>query len=52
MTCVAKNYDVCDIYGFQDSVNRKWVEDNAKTNLISYWVAKFQDLDNMALEIK
>ena len=52
MTCVAKNYDVCDIYGFQDSVNRKWAEDDAKTNLISYWVAKFEDLDNMALEIK
>ena len=34
MTCVTKNYDVCDISAFHDSINRKWVEDNTKTNLI------------------
>ena len=36
MTCVTKNYDVCDISGFQDSINRKWLQDNTKTNLILY----------------
>ena len=32
MTCVTKNY-ACDISGFQDFINRKQVEDAAKTNL-------------------
>ena len=47
MTSVTKNYDVCDIFGFEDSVNRRLVEDNTRTNLISYRVAKFQNLRNM-----
>ena len=50
MTSVTKNYDVCDIFGFEDSVNRRLVEDNTRTNLISYWVAKFQNLRNMSLK--
>ena len=50
MTSVTKNYDVCDIFGFEDSVNRRLVEDNKRTNLISYRVAKFQNLRNMSLK--
>ena len=36
MTRVTQNFEICDISGFQDSINRKWVEDNTKTSLISY----------------
>ena len=32
---MTKKYDVCDISGFQDSINRTYAEDNAKTNLRS-----------------
>ena len=49
MMCVTKNY-VCDISAFHDSINRKWVEDNTKTNLI-YSVAKFENLHNMSFII-
>ena len=45
-------YDVCHISGFQDSINRKRIEDDKKTNSISYGVAKFQNLHNMSLIIK
>ena len=43
---------MCDISGFQDPVNIKQVGDNTKIDLISYWVANFQNLHNMALMIK
>ena len=36
MMSATKNYDVCDISGFEDSVNRMLDEDNTRTNLISY----------------
>ena len=49
MKDVTKNYDVCDISDFQDSINRKRVEDNTKTNFKSHWVAKFQNLNTLPL---
>ena len=35
MRCMTKKYDLCDISGFQDSINRTYAEDNTKTNLRS-----------------
>ena len=49
-TCVSKNCNVCGISDFQDSLNRKKLENNMETNFILS--TKFQNQPNIPLIIK